>query len=413
MTKFLRTTSTKGLLAAGMATVGLMAGGAMMATGAASNGSKPVPKPLAAAIAGSLSAQAEFTGVSARVNFTNRMLDSTGVTAGTDPLMGGGSGRFWADADGRFRIELQSDGGGGDVQIVSDGKQVWLNHGASGQAWKATIPTDMPYRETKSKSSAAKREWPPSISAVAKALKALSGDATISAAQPDNVGGRPAYTVTITPRDTSGLFAGGRISWDAANAAPLAIGILAKGVEQPVLSIRAADVTFGPVDSAVFQLAPPANAKTIDTAGLRSRAGKLKSAKRSAKWEKVTGLDQVQSKVEFRITAPSRIAGRPLREVMLIGRGSNAGALLTYGDGMSAIAVLQMKEDKSAKETGAGNPTGESGGFSIPTERIGGSDAMKLATPLGSLVSLTRDGVRISLAGSVSGEAITAAAADL
>ena len=414
MTNFLRTTSTKGLLVTAMALIGLMAGGAMIATGASSNGSRPAPKPLASAIAGSLAAQAEFTGVSARVTFSNRMLDAGGVASGTDPLIGGGTGRFWADPSGRFRIELQSDGGGGDVQIVSDGKQAWLSHGASGQAWKVAIPADHPNRKDGKRPSSV--SWPPSVKAVAGAIKAASGEAEISSATPDNVGGRPAYTVTITPKDTSGLFAGGRISWDAENGAQLAIGILARGDTQPVLSIRATEAEFGPVDASVFELAPPANAKAISTSNLRSEGAKRNGAKLhgpAGKSKPIRGLSQVQSRVGFTILAPAELAGRKLTDTVLVGHGSDAGAVLTYGTGMSAILVLQMKEP-AAKAASSERPSdSESGGFSLPTERIGGANATKLATPLGSVVSLTRGGVRISLAGSVTGDVITAAAAGL
>ena len=66
----------------------------MIATGAAGTGSKPVAKPLAQAISDSVGAQAPFEGVTARVDFTNHLLDSSGASGGTDPLIGGGSGRL-------------------------------------------------------------------------------------------------------------------------------------------------------------------------------------------------------------------------------------------------------------------------------------------------------------------------------
>lgn len=401
MTGFLRSTSTKGLVAAALAAVGLLAGGAIIATGAASSDSKPVPKPLARAIAGSLGSKESFTGVTARVEFTNRLLDSSGLSGGSDPLAGGGSGRLWADPDGRFRIELQSDGGGGDVQVVSDGSQVWLSHGASGQAWKATLPADG--RPARGK---ADRNWPPTVRAVARAIRAISGDAAVSRAEPDNVGGRPAYTVTITPRDTSGLFAGGRISWDAASGAPLALSILAKGQSEPVLDLRATSVEFGPVDGSVFDLEPPADAKTVDLAALRAEASKKATAKRARK-KPITGLAAVQRRVSFPISAPAAVEGRRLEVVALAGKGKDAGAILTYGTGLGAIAVIEMPKQAPAEKS-SGGWHGDQG--ALPTFDLDGVEATRLTTALGSVISFERDGVSITVVGSVPADVVTAAA---
>ena len=141
MVKFLRNASTKALTAAAVGMSGLMIGGAMVATGAASNDAKPAPKPLAQAIAGSQS-QAKFEGVAARVSFSNRLLDSATLPEGVTPLLGSGTGRLWADASGRVRIELQADGGGGDVQIVADGKQAWMNPGIGSNIYRVVVPAD-------------------------------------------------------------------------------------------------------------------------------------------------------------------------------------------------------------------------------------------------------------------------------
>jgi len=410
MLKFLRTGSLKALSASALAALGLLAAGSMIANGAASNNSKPAPKPLAQAVSDSFATQSAFTGVSARVTFTNAMLDSSGITGGVDPLTGGGSGRLWADAEGKFRIELQSDGGGGDVQIVSDGKQIWFSHGASGKAWKATLPK---YEKTSDSADKSTDQWPPSVAAVAKAIKSLSGDATISAAKPDNVGGRPAYTVTITPKDTSGLFAGGRVSWDAANGAPLAVAVLAKGQAEPVINLRATSVEFGPVASAVFDMAAPANAESVDLASAKSSlATKKKSnkgmAEKRAYRKPVTGLNAVQSKVAFKISAPDTLAGKARSQVTLVGKGKDAGAVVTYGEGMSTVAVLEMLE--AAKPRSANPKSADEDVFALPTSKVGGVEGTKISTPLGGFVTFIRDGVRYTVVGSVTDRTITQAA---
>lgn len=411
MIGFLRNTSARTLAVTALALTGLLAGGAVIATGAASSGSKPVPKPLANAIAGSLGSKTQFEGVSARVTFTNTLLDSSGITGAADPLAGGGSGRLWADADGRVRVELQSDGGGGDVQMMIASDMVWLSHGASGMAWKATIPaegTDS-YREPKAK------QWPPTVAAVARAIRQLSGDARISKARPDNVGGRPAYTVTITPRDTSGLLAGGTVSWDAANGAPLALSILADGQSEPVLALRTTEVEFGPVDGSVFDLAPPANAEEVDLAALRSEAG-AKAAKLKGKRlpKPITGLARVKRAAPFAVVAPATLAGRKLATASLMGKGTDAKVLLTYGTGMGAIAVIEAISQPKPSES-ADKPEGgwHGDGGALPTLDIAGVEGTKLQTSLGSIVSFTRAGTSFTVMGSVPGDEVVAAAKQL
>ena len=255
-------------------------------------------------------------------------------------------------------------------------------------------------------------EWPPSARSVAQAIRAFSSDATISAAQPDNVGGRPAYTVKVTPRDRSGLLAGGVVSWDAATGAPLALSVLAKGQADPVLSVKATSLEFGPVDGSVFDIDPPANAKEIDVTALRREAAAkaAKTGKTPAK-KAVTGLRAVQAKLPFRISAPKVIAGRKLEVVALMGKGDEAAALLTYGNGLGAVAVVQSVAKPEPKESGSG--WDDSSGIALPTVDVRGVEAMKLQTALGSIVTFTRKGVSFTVMASLPGDRVVAAARQL
>ena len=407
MVTFLRTASTKVLVAASIGVSGLMIGGAMVATGAASNDAKPAPKPLAQALVDSRS-NAAFEGVTARVTFSNRLIDSAVLPAGSDPLLGGGSGRLWADANGRVRIELQSDGGGGDVQIVADGKQVWVSHGPSSSVYRAVMPADT----KRPVDSAKKDKTPPTVASIEKALTAVAGDVKISDPVPGNVGGRPAYTVTLEPTDTSGLLGGARISWDATNGAPLALAILAKGQADPVMDLRATDVNFGPIDSSVFAIQPPSDAKMTDIpVGDLLAKGKAAAAKAKASGVKrtkpVTGLKAVQAKVPFTIVAPATLAGRNRSQVVLVRMGKDRAALITYGTNMGSIVVIESatKTAKAAK--------GKGSGFELPTKKVAGLDITELGSALGSLATFSRDGITFAVAGSVTADTLESAISGL
>src|SRR4051794_23896826 len=112
---FLRRITTRQLLLLCGAAAAVVIGGAAIAIAAGAGGPKPPPKPLAVAIHDALSAPA-VQGVTARVKFTNHLVDSADIQ-GSDPILSGATGRLWASVDGHVRIELQSERG--DAQLVS------------------------------------------------------------------------------------------------------------------------------------------------------------------------------------------------------------------------------------------------------------------------------------------------------
>jgi hypothetical protein len=79
----------------------------------------------------------------------------------------------------------------------------------------------------------------------------------------------------------------------------------------------------------------------------------------------------------------------------------HAAALITYGEGLGGIAVLES----AAKAGGdaSGQSAEEAGGFlgELPKVALPGASASELPTPLGTLLSFQRAGVAYVLAGSV------------
>ena len=116
--RFLRTTSTRRLIAGCALVVALVVAGVVVAGASGSGGSPPPPKPLHAAVHDAIAAP-KPTGVTARVHFTNNLVASGALSVGS-PLLAGADGRLWI-GDGRLRLELQSDAG--DAQIsFADGR---------------------------------------------------------------------------------------------------------------------------------------------------------------------------------------------------------------------------------------------------------------------------------------------------
>src|SRR6478752_2325606 len=173
----LRRTSTTRLLAIIATALVVLCGGAAIAVAAiGGSGATPPPKPLAQAVHDALAAP-PVQGVTARISFTNHLVDTGSLPQGSTPLLSGASGRLWATADGRIRLELQSDRG--DAQITSDGTTVTILDSSTNQAYRITLP----HRNT------AKPEQgsTPSVADIQRTLGDIAGSADIGSAVPSNV----------------------------------------------------------------------------------------------------------------------------------------------------------------------------------------------------------------------------------
>src|SRR5437868_15249172 len=112
--RYLRTVSTRRLLATIAGVVAVIAAGTAIAVAASGSGPKPRPESLARAVHGALTAP-EVQGITARIGFTNHLIGSTNLQ-GSDPILSGATGRLWISNDGRMRLELQSNSGQ-DAQV--------------------------------------------------------------------------------------------------------------------------------------------------------------------------------------------------------------------------------------------------------------------------------------------------------
>src|SRR4051794_30761829 len=168
--------------------------GAALALAAGSGGPAPPPEPLAHAVHDALTASAP-AGITARVQFTNRMLDSAGMES-SDPVLTGAGGRLWWGGEHRLRLELQSDQG--DAQVVVHGRRFFLYDGANDTAYAGLLPGER-------RAARPKAERVPTVARIQRALKRLMGRAVVSDAVPGNVAGQPAYNVRVAPRRAGGL----------------------------------------------------------------------------------------------------------------------------------------------------------------------------------------------------------------
>jgi outer membrane lipoprotein-sorting protein len=385
---YLRRISTLRLLAIGAALTLFAAASAAIALAATGGGPTPPPKPLAEAVHDALSAP-PVEGVTARVHFTDNLIGES-VLEGSDPLLGGASGRLWASADGRLRLELQADvskSSGGDFQVVVDKRSFTVYDPGTETAYEGMLPqSEMAGGEEAGKDEA------PSLARVREGIEEAMKHADLSGAIPSDVAGQAAYTLRASPKENGGLVGAAELAWDAANGAPLQAAVYAKGESSPVLELSATEVSFGPVAESVFEVSPPPGAKVVDLNPPSGGAGNG-----SGDSAPVTGLEAVRAKASFPLSSPPSLAGMARDQVRLVSSGEDAGALLTYGKGLGGIAVLELP----AGEAGSGEGD-EGGGLQLPSVSIeGASQAQELETPLGTLIRFHRGGVEYTVAGSV------------
>ncbi|HEY2766693.1 MAG TPA: hypothetical protein VGI76_00440 [Solirubrobacteraceae bacterium] len=402
MSNFLRRLPLSRLLFLCGAVVAIGAVAAALAT-ALVTGPTPPPKPLADAIHDALTEghANPVSGVSARIVFTNHLIEGTslasqggGASAAASPLLTGASGRLWISSEGKLRVELQSERG--DTEIFYDGHTVSMYDGSSNSLYRYT-PQES--GDADNGSSDGSGHGIPTVAEIQEAIVKVMRHANLSGATPTDVAGQAAYAVRISPSHDGGLVGGAELAWDATHGIPLRLAVYSTQSATPVLELSATEVSYGAISDSVFTFTPPPGAKVTEVepphAGAHARG---EGSKQSVTHEQ--GLAAVQAAVPFTVDAPGTLAGMTRDEVRGAQLNGQAAALVTYGKGLGGIAVLQSKakagEEAGSQESGALSFLGD-----LPKVALPGASATELPTPLGTIMRFERGGVDYLLAGSV------------
>jgi hypothetical protein len=99
--------------------------------------------------------------------------------------------------------------------------------------------------------------------------------------------------------------------------------------------------------------------------------------------------------------------------VQLLDWGGHPAALVTYGQNLGGVMVIEQSKD-TAKSAGPAGASGKNGpdhrGLNLPTVSINGASGQELDTALGTIVRFDRGGVTYTVVGSVPAAAADAAA---
>lgn len=388
----LRRISTRKLLAVCSLALAVVIGGAAIAMATGGSGPKPAPKPLADAVHDALAAP-QVPGVSARIKFTNNLVDASSIQ-GTDPLLGGAEGRLWASPEGggKLRLELQSEGGGGDSQVLVSGHHFTLYDGTSETVYEGTLPEE--------EGDKGGEEGVPGLGQIETKITEAEKSADLSGATPSDSAGQPTYTLRVAPKNDGGLLGGVELAWDSENGIPLRAAIYSSASSSPVIQLEATDVAFEAVPASTFEVSPPASAKVVNL------SPSTEEGSAHGEPSHLEGLAAVQRSVDFQLDAPASLAGLPRAGVSGIEVEGETAALATYGKGLGGIAVIESKS-----EPGEGGESAESAeGLSLPKISINGVNGEELDTALGTVLKFSRGGVDYIVAGSVPPAAAEAAA---
>jgi outer membrane lipoprotein-sorting protein len=393
--KFLRTVSTRRLLATLGGVLVVIVAGTAIAMAAAGSGPIPQPASLADALHEGLSAP-KVDGISASISYTNNLIDASNLQ-GSDPLLQGATGRLWySPATRQLRLELQSDNG--DAQVVIDQNRFWVSDPTSDTVYEGTLPMHTGSGKTT-------HDTVPSLARIQADLNKLAQHLDLSGAAPSDVAGQPTYTVRVSPKHDNGLLGAAQIAFDAAQGVPLDFAVYASGDSSPVIELKATGISFGAVSPSVFAISPPAGDKVVTVSQpsahphARTAHAKLRS-----------GVAAVAAALPFTLASPASVAGRPRRAVTELDWAGEPAALVSYGHGIGGIAVIERIAGSHSPTTG-GN-SGNSA-LSLPSVSIDGLTGQELDTALGTAVMFRKGSVECTVIGSVSPAAAKAAATDI
>jgi hypothetical protein len=345
----------------------LVGGGTAIAL--AGGGSSPPPKPLDQAIAQAVSAGP--VGMSADVTLSSDRLPS-GTPLGklADGFLSG-SGHVWVSDSGQGRVDLQT--GAGPVSAVWDSTRLSVYVAALNHVYRMSFP------QPASRSGTAPQ--PPTLAAIDSVLARIGQAWTISQPQPGVVEGQPAYTVSLSPKQSGNLLASVALTWEADHGTPLRAAVYRQGATNPAIELDVTKIVYGPVSHSDLQASFPVNATVTDL-------GSILPAKSSA-GPRVSGLDAVTAAAGFTVAAPDIISGRSRSSVDL----RDGTVFIRYGEGINGIALIERKTATST--------TGHGLLDNLQSITVGGVRAHELTTTLGSAVTWNADGTTYVLAGSL------------
>ena len=406
--RYLRTVSTRRLLALIAGVVAVIAGGTAIAVAAVRQRAQAAARVARRARSTARSPRRRSRASRARISFTNHLIDSLDLQ-GSDPIL---SGRQ------RPTVAVATTGGCGSSCSPTTATPRWSSPtAASGSTTRPRTPAyegKLPARLRTTDKQTSGNDRIPTIAADPEADQPAR-----AARQPqrrDPVRRRRAARRTpfaSRPSTTAACSGRAELAWDAERGVPLRFAIYARGQRSPVIELKATDISYGTVPSSDFNVSPPSGRQDRHASTSRpARPTRPRTRASTARAHReVSGAAAVAKKVLVRaLVAPNTLVGLPA--------AVGLAARLERQPGRARHLRTEPRRDRvieQAATAAAPHPQAPSGGdqrgMSLPSVTINGATGQELDTRARHGRALHgRGGVDYTVLGSVPAAAADAAA---
>ena len=176
--------------------------------------------------------------------------------------------RVWYGGPDQQRLALL--GQLGESDLVRNGTDLWAwsSHGNTATHW--AVPADGRATPDKPMLPAGGAMTPQQ--AADAALKAIDPTTEVSTDPTATVAGRPAYVLSLVPRDSRSLVGSVRIAIDGATHIPTRVQVFAEGATTPAFQVGFTSFSTATPDASIFGFTPPPDA-TVKEGVLPTKAG--------------------------------------------------------------------------------------------------------------------------------------------
>lgn len=263
-------------------TVGAVVATAVVATSAFSSPNPRLPartvQQLLVAVQSSLNSNASGTVVEvARLGLPSLPGASGGASLSWQSLLTGShTAQVWMAGPDKQRVALK--GSLSEADVIHNGQDLWTYTSDTNAVSHTVLAKD---NSSTVGSTTDARAYTPAAAAQA-VLKAIDPTTVVSLDSTRRVAGRKAYTLVLTPRDTSSTVSRVTIAIDSVHSVPLQVQVFGAGSTPAFETGFSEGVSFAVPKAALFDFHAPRGATVVqDPFGLRHHRGHGKQQERS------------------------------------------------------------------------------------------------------------------------------------
>jgi outer membrane lipoprotein-sorting protein len=231
----------------------------------------------------------------------------TADTAWLELLTGPHTARVYLDGPDNARIQVMDRLA--ERNAVRHGNELWFYNSKDNSAAHAQLPAGAAARHEAGKEVMSTPE-----ELAAKLLAKLDASTGVTVRADDQVAGRPAYQLLLTPKSTATLVASIAIAVDGQSGLPLGVEVKARGQSEPAFRLAFTSLKLEAPDASIFQFTPPpgATVKEIPVPEHKNDGATPPSGtgSKEARRHSVTGTGW-ESVIELQAPAGQALPGEP------------------------------------------------------------------------------------------------------